>query len=276
MEFAEYLIGRRLSRKTVACYVRIIERCEDWARSAATDLCDLKPSEVVAMASTFAFSYSTQTQLRCALRHYWEHRGVAGHLAAILVPAPPPPIWRGVPDAVATQLLGAARIEPWPYGVPIMCGIYAGMRRSEIAMLRWRSFDKRMEVVTIVGKGAKTRRIPVHPGLRSYLKPHRASHGDYILPGRFGGHVNPATVGVWTLRLADKAGLGELTPHQLRHVFAGKLYRATRGSTRATQYGLGHAKPQTTERYLPGPWEEVVQGVVDFDFEWPTSAERAA
>lgn len=276
MEFAEYLIGRRLSPKTVACYVRIIDRCEAWARAASADLLDLRPSQVAALSATFAFSYSTQTQLRCALRHFWFFNGVAGHLGAILVPDPPPPIWRGVSDSIATQLLAAARVEPWPYGVPIMCGIYGGMRRSEIASLRWRSFDKRMEVLTIVGKGAKTRRIPVHPGLRSYMKPHRASHGDYVLPGRFGGHVNPATVGVWTQRLADKAGLGDLTPHQLRHVFAGKLYRATQGSTRATQYGLGHAKPQTTERYLPGPWEEVVKGVSDFDFEWPTSEDWAA
>lgn len=276
MEFAEYLIGRRLSRKTVACYVRIVERCEVWAQAAGVHLDQVKPSQMVSLASTFAFSYSTQTQLRCALRHYWAWRGVPGQLEAILVPAPPPPIWRGFDDDVASKLLGAARVEPWPYGVPILCGIYTGMRRAEIAALRWRNFDKRMEVVTIVGKGARTRRIPVHPGLRSYLKPHRAPHGDYLLPGRFGGHVNPATVGVWTQRIAEKSGVGELTPHQLRHVFAGKLYRATKGSTRATQYGLGHAKPQTTERYLPGPWEEVVQGVIDFDFEWPTSVVKVA
>ena len=48
---------------------------------------------------------------------------------------------------------------------------------------------------------------------------------------------------------ARKAGLGKITPHDLRRTFA-KLARLGRSPLEQIQISLGHVSIQTTERYL--------------------------
>ncbi len=62
-----------------------------------------------------------------------------------------------------------------------------------------------------------------------------------------------SVAGIWKIvqQYAMNAGIGHLTPHDLRRTCA-KLCRANRGDLEQIQYLLGHSSIQTTERYLGG------------------------
>ena len=62
-----------------------------------------------------------------------------------------------------------------------------------------------------------------------------------------------SVAGIWKIveQYAMHAGIGHLTPHDLRRTCA-KLCRANRGDLEQIQFLLGHSSIQTTERYLGG------------------------
>lgn len=126
----------------------------------------------------------------------------------------------------------------------LLLGAYAGLRREEIATFH--SSCVRGDVLVIVGKGSKERRIPMHPRLRPFCDELRAHPGwafpSHVKPGE---HVTPETI----QRMVTKA-LGEpWRTHDLRRLAATRWYDATH-DLRAVQELLGHADPVTTSRYV--------------------------
>lgn len=65
-------------------------------------------------------------------------------------------------------------------------------------------------------------------------------------PGADHGHLSPHRVG----DLVAAALPGGWTCHTLRHRFATRSYTASGGDLLAVQRLLGHAKPETTQRYV--------------------------
>ena len=63
------------------------------------------------------------------------------------------------------------------------------------------------------------------------------------------GPVSSQAVFETVIRYARLAGLGKVTPHDLRRTFA-KLAHQGRAPLEQIQISLGHASIQTTERYL--------------------------
>jgi integrase/recombinase XerC len=115
---------------------------------------------------------------------------------------------------------------------------HAGLRRSEIAGLRRE--DLTPWGLHIVGKGGRHRMVPVGPRLRAEVEQRPAG---FLFPGRFAGHVHPATV-----QKHVKAAAG-VAPHALRHRFATRAYEGSRDLF-AVQQLLGHASPETTQVYV--------------------------
>lgn len=64
-----------------------------------------------------------------------------------------------------------------------------------------------------------------------------------MFPGRFSGHLHPATV-----QKHVKAAAGT-APHSLRHRFATRAYAGTRDLF-GVQQVLGHSSPETTQVYV--------------------------
>ena len=136
-------------------------------------------------------------------------------------------------------------------GLAVLFGLYAGLRRAEIASLRWRQIDAGW--VTVLGKGDVERSIPLHPvilealgGLSSCVE---APQGrDWIFPGRFGGPTHPTTVWGWVRTIAESAGLGPIATHVLRHTALAVANDNTH-DLRAVQELAGHARPETTAGY---------------------------
>jgi integrase/recombinase XerC len=156
----------------------------------------------------------------------------------------PPPVPRPAPDCVlAHAMLAAGEREQ----LMLLLASLAGLRRAEIATLRVR--DVVGDGLYLIGKGGKERYVPLHPTLRLELARELAGRLDgWMFPGQIDGHLSPGHVGVLLSRLLGPGWSG----HKLRHRFATKAYAAERDLI-AVQKLLGHAKPETTTRYIVLP-----------------------
>ena len=129
-----------------------------------------------------------------------------------------------------------------------------GLRIAEALALVVRDAAPGMMTLRVVGKGGKTRIVPVLPAVRQALDGWLRLHPDRapeapLFTGVRGGRLN-AGVAQRTLREYRRlAGLPEhATPHALRHSFATHLL-AGGADLRSIQELLGHASLSTTQRY---------------------------
>jgi integrase/recombinase XerC len=108
--------------------------------------------------------------------------------------------------------------------------------------------------LTVTGKGAKTRIVPVLPAVRSAIEAWLAVHpgnqpGSPLFLGARGKRLDPAVAQKVLRTYRRLAGLPEhATPHALRHSFATHLL-GSGGDLRSIQDLLGHASLSTTQRY---------------------------
>lgn len=129
-----------------------------------------------------------------------------------------------------------------------------GLRRAEVAHLH--TSDLRQDatgnwLLTVHGKGAKIRTLPVPTALRITLS---ALPFGYVFPGRIAekqthmsteGHLSARYMGK---RIAELLPPG-VTMHTLRHRFATRAYAVNRDLL-SVQRLLGHSSPATTQRYV--------------------------
>ena len=107
----------------------------------------------------------------------------------------------------------------------------------------------------ILGKGGKTRLVPVLPAVRAAVEVYRARVPFVMTPQSplfravRGGPLTPRQAQATVQRLRGRLGLSErATPHALRHAFATHLLGAG-ADLRSIQELLGHASLSTTQRY---------------------------
>ncbi|ESR26392.1 tyrosine recombinase XerC [Lutibaculum baratangense] len=153
-----------------------------------------------------------------------------------------------------------ADAEPWMAArdVAVFSLLYGcGLRISEaLGLLRKEApLPGGDDVLRILGKGGKTRLVPVLPAISEavgdYLErcPYRLAAGDPLFVGAKGGPLNPRIVQRRMAELRGALGLHDsATPHALRHSFATHLLAAG-GDLRAIQELLGHASLSTTQLY---------------------------
>lgn len=146
----------------------------------------------------------------------------------------------------ARILAKAGRTARGPAGLAVALALYLGLRREEMAALRWDAF--RAGWVTIVGKGDRSRTLPVHPVVTDLLAKHPRTDETWVFPGRDRPHVSPATIWEWIRNVAEAAGVGQVPPHQLRHTCLATANDST-GDLRSTQEWAGHSRPETTAGY---------------------------
>jgi integrase/recombinase XerC len=129
----------------------------------------------------------------------------------------------------------------------------SGLRLSEVAGLRWGDLDLADASVRVLGKGAKTRVVPIGSMAVAALQELAIEHGNASEQPLFGngrgGPLSPraiqARVKVW----AQRQGIWQrVHPHLLRHSFASHLLESS-GDLRAVQELLGHADIGTTQVY---------------------------
>ena len=129
-----------------------------------------------------------------------------------------------------------------------------GLRISEAMSLK-RSDAPLGDSLRILGKGSKTRIVPVLPqvaaAVEAYLAdmPFALSPDEPLFRAKRGGPLSPRHVQATVQLLRGRLGLPDsATPHALRHSFATHLLGAG-ADLRSIQELLGHASLSTTQRY---------------------------
>ena len=132
----------------------------------------------------------------------------------------------------------------------------SGLRLAECISLDLYSIDIRDELVTVTGKGNKTRKVPVGnyalDAVSAWLKvrPQLAALDETALfVSARGKRLSARSVQQRMRHWAQKQGLDtNVHPHMLRHSFATHLLESS-GDLRAVQELLGHADISTTQIY---------------------------
>lgn len=166
-----------------------------------------------------------------------------------------------IPDARdivdPTQRAGEAR-EGWVIArdAAVLALLYgAGLRISEaLSIGRAEAPVGAADRVMILGKGGKSRTVPVIAPVREAIEAYLALcpydlAGGPLFVGARGGPLSPRIVQLAVQRLRGALGLPDsATPHALRHSFATHLL-GKGGDLRTIQELLGHASLSTTQIY---------------------------
>jgi integrase/recombinase XerC len=127
----------------------------------------------------------------------------------------------------------------------------AGLRVSELCGLDRGDIDLRGRTVTVLGKGSKQRRVPIHDAavdaLRAWFDDGRdAMEGppEAAFVNRRGARLGPRDV----RRILDRRSASPTHPHALRHTYATHLLDGG-ADLRVVQELLGHASLATTQVY---------------------------
>jgi site-specific recombinase XerD len=127
----------------------------------------------------------------------------------------------------------------------------AGLRVSELCGLNRTDIDLRGRTVTVLGKGSKQRRVPIHhaavDALRTWLQDGRddmEGPPEAVFVNRRGARLGPRDV----RRILDRRSASPTHPHALRHTYATHLLDGG-ADLRVVQELLGHASLATTQVY---------------------------
>lgn len=186
--------------------------------------------------------------------------GIATTNPALHVQAPKPS--RRLPATLDTDqmasLLKADPKEPLEVRDAAILELFysSGLRLSELVGLDVADVDLDDRTVRVLGKGAKTRVVPVgrvaEAAIRAWL-PVRAgivsAEETALFVGKRGTRLRQRAVQLRIEQWARRRGMPvRVHPHMLRHSFASHLLESS-GDLRAVQELLGHASLSTTQVY---------------------------
>jgi integrase/recombinase XerC len=130
----------------------------------------------------------------------------------------------------------------------------SALRIAELVALTWRDLALDEGSVRVLGKGSKTRLVPIGSKALAALRALReldaaAEPGDPVFRGRHGRVISPQLVRQRLKLWAKAQGLDKrVYPHLLRHSCASHVLESS-GDLRAVQELLGHADIATTQIY---------------------------
>jgi integrase/recombinase XerD len=132
----------------------------------------------------------------------------------------------------------------------------SGLRVSELLMLPKKAIDTTRKILKIIGKGSKTRFVPVSEYALAavndylhYVKVETRFDSPFVFLSKYGKPLSRQFFFKRIRMYAQRAGIEELiSPHTLRHSFATHLLEGG-ASLRAVQSMLGHASVVTTQLY---------------------------
>ncbi|MEJ2592990.1 MAG: tyrosine recombinase XerC [Candidatus Thiodiazotropha sp.] len=258
---------RRLSPRTLESYARDLDALVGWLGDAGVNqwrqLTQHQVRQYLAerhRKGRAAKSLHRELSSIRSLFRYLLRESAADANPALGVRAPK--IRRSLPVTLdADQLAQVIEFEDdTPVGLrdrAVMELLYSsGLRLAELVALDLGDIDLRERMVEVVGKGAKTRRVPVGSqavqAIEHWLQVRggMASAGERALfVGVRGARIGRSTVQKLLHRRSIEQGAPRnIHPHLLRHSFASHLLESS-GDLRAVQELLGHANISTTQIY---------------------------
>lgn len=268
---------RRLSPHTLENYRRDLDSLVAYCNAQSIAAWQqLQPAQVRGWAAQLhrrGLSGRSVQRSLSALRSFCRYLIDQGHLhnnPAQDVRAPKSP--RRLPhslDIDAVQSLLDAATDNWlsQRDVTMMELMYScGLRLAELVNLDLDQVDLRSAEARVLGKGSKTRIVPVGrkalDALQSWL-PVRAQHGrdgeNALFINRRGTRLSARSVQQRFRQRGLQTGFdSRLHPHALRHSFATHMLESS-GDLRAVQELLGHANLSTTQVYTHLDFQHLAQ-----------------
>jgi len=258
---------RGLSARTVAAYRRDLEHFseelsqQDIGGPARVTEHDIR--RFIARLHRQGLGARSIQRLLSATRSFYRwlmREGLASHNPAAPVRAPKSR--RKLPatldtDAVA-RLLDIRDDSPLAVRDKAIMELFysSGLRLSELAGLRWDQVDVGSGLITVTGKGNKTRVVPLGSYAAAALAAWNRVRGQFagfeepcVFVSNRGRPMSARTIQSRITHWARRQGLQQTVyPHLLRHSFASHVLESS-GDLRAVQELLGHADISTTQVY---------------------------
>jgi integrase/recombinase XerC len=142
----------------------------------------------------------------------------------------------------------------------------SGLRLSELVALEVTDIDLEQGQARVLGKGKKSREVPIGRQACLALKNWLTERGELATEGeqalfvaRHGSRLKARSIQNRMRLWSQHQGLGQhLHPHMLRHSFATHLLESS-GDLRAVQELLGHASIRTTQIYTHLDFQHLAQ-----------------
>ncbi len=260
-----------VARSTVVAYRHDVDGFVVWATRAQLDgpemVTRLLLRRYLAFLATRRYARSTVARKVAALRRYFDWLRRQGAVAT------DPTLRLSAPSGASRlpRVLGPAdldalldhppiRVSDDPAPIRLRDGavlelLYgSGLRVAELCGLAIADVDLDRRLVTVWGKGAKQRQVPVSQpaagAIGAWLADGRAAMitaataPDALFLNRRGNRLGPRDV----RRLLDRRAVSPTHPHALRHSFATHLLDGG-ADLRVVQELLGHASLRTTQVY---------------------------
>jgi integrase/recombinase XerC len=189
------------------------------------------------------------------------HRGFSRNpCTALRAPKSPKALPKALSPDLMARLLDGPVDAPSEYRDQAMFELFysSGLRLAELVALDLSDSEGilRQAEVTVTGKGAKTRTVPVGSRARAALESWLAQRAALASPGEpalfvgaRGRRIGATSVRYALSRRAMSLGLPQhVHPHMLRHSFATHVLQSS-GDLRAVQEMLGHSSISTTQVY---------------------------
>lgn len=170
----------------------------------------------------------------------WAHQSPARGCLKGLKPKP-------VAHFLTTEEIHAILKEAGPveFADIITVALLTGMREDELCNMTGEWIDG--DEIEILGKGSKHRRIPVFPGVRSYLEKYKTSPSAQVFQGWSPGRIRQALRRCLG-RVRKTMKLPRTRFHDFRHTFASNYLKGG-GRIHVLKELLGHSSITTTMQY---------------------------
>lgn len=171
---------------------------------------------------------------------------------------------RWLNDAEQKKLLAAAANNPRDQAI-ILLLLHTGLRVQELCSLKWQNVllhNSHGLLVVSKGKGNKRREVPLNQTAcqaLQILKYTQHQSGSYVIKGKQ-GPMTPRGIQQLLKKYAEKAGLQNVTPHQLRHTFCKNLVNAGVGLEKIAMIA-GHDSLESTRWYCEPSLQDLQQAV---------------
>ncbi len=266
-EYISYVrVEKGLAKNSLEAYERDLRKLAAWADKNALEMLTLSRTDLrewLIDLSRAKVSENSKRRLISAIRGFYKFLMTDGHISkspAEDLDTPQKSFYlpRFLNQTEIEQLLLApdTSTETGLRDRAILELMYAcGLRVSEVVNLQIRDADIDAGILTTIGKGSKTRRIPIGTSavewLKSYLALRRKHEGveiENLFVSTHGSPLNRQAIYAFIKEYAESCGFEGVSPHTLRHSFATHLIQ-NRADIRSVQQMLGHADISTTQIY---------------------------
>ncbi len=266
--FLSYLrVERGLASNTLLAYRRDLSKLSLFALSRSKDVLSLDANDLAHfMRSLHTQGLAARSVARTlvAVRGFYKFLIQDGFLKLDpSVNIESPKSWQALPKFLAPEEVERLLSTPDPSTTiglrdkTMLEILYAtGLRVSELASLTPSNINFDLGFVTVFGKGGKERAVPLGMTAIEWTRKFLAFRAKSGSPRRtqalfVSDSGSPLTrQALWRIivLLGERAGIGHITPHLLRHSFATHLLE-NGADLRSVQMMLGHSDISTTQIY---------------------------